>query len=68
MRVRATRRVQAGTVSLEWDCDIECTVVEFIQPQVESIIESTLFRDVDTMAGDVLTSGSASNRGVDAHS
>lgn len=48
MRIRATRRVQGGSATVEWECDIECTIVEFIQPQVEVVIDRVLFRDVDT--------------------
>lgn len=48
MRIRATRRVQAGAASVEWECDIECTPGELFHDHISSVIHDTLFKDVET--------------------
>lgn len=57
MRIRATRRVQTGPVTVELECDIECTEGEFVDHEiadtVKQAINDTLFREAE--AGDAFT-------------
>ena len=52
MRIRATRRAQAGPVSVELECDIECeadevSTVDKIIYDVDKIIYDVLFEETN---------------------